>query len=151
MMPADDRKTSQIVQPLLIATAILLGVASGMVGIVREAAEFGPRVGDLVSFDPIRRVAFESSARLTAGRPGSGECMLDIATIQRSGGSLVVERRGASPDRLYQAHWSGLRTSRDTDDCGRDADLMLSSVDLDTLATAAGGFGVDHTSVWRLQ
>ncbi len=63
----------------------------------------------------------------------------------------MVERRGGEPDRLYQAHWSGQRTSGDTTDCGRDADLVLSLIDLDTLATAAGGFGVDHTSVLWLR
>jgi hypothetical protein len=150
-MPADDRKTSQTAQSLLIAAAMLLAVTSGMVGIVRQVGDLGPRVGDLVTFDPLHRVSFDSSAQVTADRPGSGKCMLDIATIQRSGGSLMVERRGAGPDRLYQAHWSGLRTSEDTNDCGRDADLVLSSVDIGTLATAAGGYGVDHRSVLRFR
>lgn len=150
-MPADRRKTSQTAQTLLIVTAMLLAVASGMAGIVRQVAEIGPRVGDLVTFDPLHHVVFESSAQLTARRPGNGECVLNIATIQRSGGSLVVERRSAGADRLYQAHWSGVRTSADPNDCGRDADLVLSSIDLDTLATAAGGFGVDHSSLFRLQ
>jgi hypothetical protein len=150
-MSAHDHKTSQIIQPLLIATTILLGLASGMVGIVRQAAELGPKVGDLVAFDPQHHDAFDSTARLTAKRLQQNTCVLDVATMQKSGGSIVVERRGADPDRLYQAHWSGLRTSEDTNDCGRDADLLLSAVDIGTLATAAGGFGVDRTSVLRLR
>jgi hypothetical protein len=77
--------------------------------------------------------------------------MLDLATMQKSGGSLVLERRGSEPDRLYRAHWSGLRTSQDAEDCGSQADLVLSRTDIDTLATAAGGFGVDHTSVLLLR
>jgi hypothetical protein len=150
-MAVDRRKTSQPPQFVLIMTAMLLAVVSGMVGIVHQVAEFGPRVGDLVTFDPAQRAAFDSTARLTANRLQQVACVLDVATLQKSGGSLVLERRGSEPDRLYRAHWSGLRTSQDADDCGSQADLMLSRNDIDTLATAAGGFGVDHTSVLWLR
>jgi hypothetical protein len=117
-----------------------------MAGIVRQAAELGPNVGDLVAFDPAHPAPFESHVRLTANRPQQAACMLDLATMQQSGGSLVLEGRGNEPDRLYHAHWSGLRTSADAQDCGGEADLLLSRTDIDTLATAAGGFGVDHGS-----
>jgi len=150
-MAADRRKTSQPPQYVLIVAAMLLAVVSGMAGIVQQAAELGPKVGDLVAFDPAHRAPFDSTARLTADRPHQAACVLDVATIQKSGGSLVVERRGSEPDRLYRAHWSGLRTSQDADDCGSQADLVLSRSDIDTLATAAGGFGVDHSSVLFLR
>jgi hypothetical protein len=153
-MAADRRKTSQPPQFVLTLAAMLLAllaVVSGMVGMVHQAAELGPRVGDLVAFDPAHRAAFTSDARLTAFRPQQTACVLDLSTIQKSGGSLVLERRGSGPERLYHAHWSGLRTSRDADDCGSQADLVLSRNDIDTLAAAAGGFGVDHTSVLLLR
>ncbi len=150
-MAADDRKFSQTPQFLLIAAVTVLAVVSGMAGIVHQAVEAGPQVGDLVAFDPAYQVPFESRARLTANRPRQTSCVLDVATMQRSGGSLVLERRGSEPDRLYRAHWSGPRTSNDMADCGRDADLVLSQIDIDTLATAAGGFGVDHSSALRLR
>jgi hypothetical protein len=150
-MAADRRKTSQPPQFVLILAAMLLAVVSGMAGIVHQVAELGPRVGDLVAFDPAYRAAFTSDARLTAHRPKQTACVLDVATIQKSGGSLVLESRGSDPDRLYHAHWSGRRTSQDADDCGSQADLVLSRNDIDTLATAAGGFGVDHTSVLSFQ
>jgi hypothetical protein len=150
-MAADRRRTSQPPQFVLILAAMLLAVVSGMAGIVHQVAELGPRVGDLVAFDPAHRAPFTSDARLTAYRPEQTACVLDVATIQKSGGSLVLESRGSGPDRPYQAHWSGLRTSQDADDCGRQADLVLSRSDIDTLATAAGGFGVNHTSVLSLR
>jgi hypothetical protein len=150
-MAADHRKTSQPLQFLLMAAAILLAVVSGMAGVLRQVADSGPQVGDLVAFDPAHRAPFSSAARLTANRPRQTSCVLDVATMQRSGGSLVVERRGIAPDRLYRAHWSGPRTSEDVDDCGTQADLVLSQNDIDTLATAAGGFGVDHISVLLLR
>jgi hypothetical protein len=150
-MAADRRKDSQTQQLVLFIAAILLAVVSGMVGIVHQAAQLGPNVGDMVAFDPAHRAAFESNARLTANRLQQTACVLDLATMQQSGGSLVLERRGSEPDRLYQAHWSGRHTSQDTQDCGSQADLELSRADVDTLATAAGGFGVDHTSVLLLR
>lgn len=147
-MAADHRKTTgSIPQSLLMATAIMLAVVSGMVGIAHKAAQLGPRVGDVVAFDPAHHAAFDSVARLTADRPRQPSCTLDVAVIQRTGGSLVVEERGIGPDRSYRAHWAGPRTSEDTDDCGTDADVVLSQIDIYTLATAAGGFGVDHASV----
>jgi len=146
-MAADRRKTSQPPQFVLLLAAMLLAVVSGMAGIVHQVAELGPRVGDLVAFDPASPAPFTSDARLTAHRLRQAACVLDVATLQKSGGSLVLERRGSGPDRLYHAHWSGSRTSPDADNCGSQADLVLSRNDIDTLATAAGGFGVEHTSV----
>jgi hypothetical protein len=150
-MAADRRKENHPQQIVLFIAAVLLALVSGMVGIVHQAARLGPTVGDLVTFDPAHRAAFESNARLTANRQRQTACVLDLATMQQSGGSLVLERRSNGPDRLYQAHWSGPRTSEDTQDCGSQADLELSRADVDTLATAAGGFGVDHTSVLLLR
>ena len=150
-MAADRRKSIQPTQFILLTAAMLLAVVSGMAGIIHQAAELGPRVGDLVAFDPEHHAAFDSAARLTANRLQQTACVLDVATMQKSGGSLVLERRGSAPDRLYQAHWSGLRTSQDAEDCGGQADLVLSRSDIDILATAAGGFGVEHTSVLLLR
>jgi hypothetical protein len=150
-MAADHHKSSQLPRTLLVVAAVLLTAVSGMAGIVQKAAELGPQVGDLVAFDPAHPASFESEARLTADRPRQASCVLDVAMLQRTGGSLVVEQRGLGPDRSYRAHWAGLRTSADADDCGTDADLTLSRIDIDTLAAAAGGFGVDHAPVSLLR
>lgn len=150
-MAADRHKTSRPLQFVLLGAAVLLAMGCGMAGIVHQAAEFGPKVGDLVAFDPAHRAAFDSNARLTANRLQQSDCVLDLAIIQKSGGSLVLERRDSEPGHRYSAHWSGPRTSQDADDCGSQADLLLSLSDIDTLATAAGGFGVDHSPVLLLR
>jgi hypothetical protein len=99
-MAADNPKTGSFPQPLLLATAMLLAVVSGMAGIAHKAAGLAPQVGDVVAFDPAHRGPFESDARLTAGRTRQVSCVLDLALIQRSGGSLVLEQRGGNgPDR----------------------------------------------------
>jgi hypothetical protein len=86
----------------------------------------------------------DGAPRVIADRPRRASCVLDVAIIQRDGGSLVVEQRGSGPDRFYHAHWAGPRTSEDTSNCGTGADLVLSQSGINMLATAAGGFGVSH-------
>ena len=93
-MARDNDKTSPVSQSLLLATAMLLAVVSGMAALAHKAAELAPQVGDVVAFDPAHPAPFESVARLTAERTRQPSCVLDVAKIQRSGGSLVLEQRG---------------------------------------------------------
>jgi hypothetical protein len=146
-MSADDRKPNPLPQALLLAVVAILAAVSGVTALAQKVVEFGPQVGDLVAFDPARPAPVDSLARVTANRPRLASCVLDVAIIQRSGGSLVVEQRASGPDRFYRAHWAGARTSDDLGDCGTEADLVLSMIDINALATAAGGFGVNHVSV----
>jgi hypothetical protein len=148
-MEADDQRASHIPRSLLLAIVGVLAVVFAVAAIAREAAQLGPRVGDVVAFEPGHPIPFDSQARLTASRPGQVNCVLDVAMMQRSGGSLMVEQRGGMPDLFYHAHWAGPRTSADSDDCGAEADLVLSQIDINALAAAAGGFGVEHTPVSR--
>lgn len=151
-MDAHDGTSRPKLQSFLLAALVMLTAGCGMVGIAREAEEFGPRVGDIVMFDPAHRAGFDSDARLVALRPGRDDCLVNVEVVRRSGGSFVLEQRDAGPDRLYRAHWSGRRTSEDPgNDCGTDADLVLSQTDLSALAAAAGGFGADHTSIWHFR
>ncbi len=149
-MAAHDRKSTQTPQMLLLAAVTLLAAASGVAGLAREAAEMGPRVGDLLTFNPARAAPFESTARLTADRPGQQSCVLDLSLLQRSGGSLIVEQSGIGPDRLYRLHWAGPRTSDDATNCGSDADLLLPQTDINTIAMASGS-DVDAASTMRLR
>lgn len=150
-MATDDRKTNHTAHPVLVVAVTLLAVVSGTAGIVQKIAQLGPQVGDVVAFDPARPAPFDSIARLAAERPRQTRCVLDVGIMQKSGGSIVVERRGGEPQRLYQAHWAGARTSVDTDNCGSDAVLLLSRIDLNALAAAVGGFGVRHDSLLSMQ
>ncbi len=146
-MAADDQKNKPVPQSLLMATVMVLGVVSGMAALAQKAADIRPQVGDVVAFDPSRPEPVDNSVRLMAGRPRQTSCVLDVATMVRSGGSLIVEQRITGAARIYHAHWAGPRTSGDSLDCGSEADLVLSQVDLNTLAEAAGGFGVTHSPV----
>jgi hypothetical protein len=145
-MASPDRKPGQIAQIVLLATAIVGAAATGAAGLVRQVEVLGPRVGDIVTFDPRRPFPFDSAVRLDVARPPKTDCVLDLGVMQRSGGSLVVEQRTTVPRRLYRAHWAGARTSMDADDCGTDGDVVLSATDINVLATASNGFGMDRAS-----
>jgi hypothetical protein len=143
-MAAPDREPRRFPQILMLSALVGLAAVSGMAALTRQVAEFGPRVGDIVVFNPARPGAPDGPARITADRSGNGTCVLDVSVIQQSGGSLIVEQRGSGADRLYLTHWAGPRTSEDPTDCGKEADLVLSRAAISMLAAAAGGFGVER-------
>jgi len=151
MMAINDHKSHEISQVLLLTTATALAALSGMIGIARQAAGFGPQVGDVVSFDPARPPPFDSDALLTAARPGQSACTLDVAFIQRSGGSFVIERRDDVPNRYYRTHWAGPGTSPDAGDCGTEADLILTQAAMASLAAAVGNRGNDGATASPLR
>ena len=102
---------------------------------------------------PATLVPSISTASFAASRviPTSGtSCILDVPTMQKSGGSLVVESTQSEPGRIFQVHWAGARTSNDRDDCGGSADLLLNSNEIFSLIVAAGGTGVRAPN-WQMQ
>ena len=69
----------------------------GTIGLIHQVGEFGPKVGDIVSFDPLdARSSRDMQARLPAmsadGQPGVA-CVLDVRTMHADGGSVVIEAR----------------------------------------------------------
>jgi hypothetical protein len=149
-MAPHDPKYRQVPQIVMLVAVAMLAAASGVASLARQVAELGPQVGDMVAFNPARPSPFDGTTHLTAVRPNRETCVLDMAVLQRSGGSLVVEERGAGPNRFYRLHWAGPRTSDDATNCGSDADLRLSQTDMNTIAMAASGFGAD-TPTMRLR
>ena len=132
---------------------LVLGVTTiGMVRLAQQAGHWGPGVGDIVSFaapgPALAPAVTFAVARLAAD--GQETCRLDSTTMARGGGSLVVEAAAPGQRDGYRAHWAGGPTSTGADDCGRQAELVLSGSDLGALAAAAGGFGVGHRSMLPL-
>jgi len=130
---------------LLTVVAIALAGMAGTVGLIRQVGELGPKVGDIVTFDPLSSLARDIRARLPAmaadDRPGVA-CVLDVRSMHAYGGSVVIEAREPRRSFPYRVHWIGQHTSNDAADCGPSADLLLNLEDIRTLAVAAGGFGV---------
>ena len=128
----------------------------GTIGLIHEVGEFGPKVGDIVAFDPLDPISRDMHARLAAmpadDKPGVA-CVLDVQAMHASGGSLIIESREPTTSFGYRVHWSGVRSSNDAADCGSSADLRIGIDDVETLAMAAGGYGVPASKqaglIWR--
>ena len=144
-MRVNDTKSPGVGSVLLVIVAVALAGMAGTVGLIRQVGEFGPKVGDIVTFDPLRQIARDVKVRLPAmsadGQPGVA-CVLDARSMHAYGGSVVIEAREPRRNFPYRVHWSGQRSSNDGADCGASADLLLNLEDVQVLALAAGGFGV---------
>ncbi|MBW4093191.1 MAG: hypothetical protein HIU82_19135 [Proteobacteria bacterium] len=132
---------------------LALGVtALSMVRLAQAADHWGPGVGDIVSFATPRpalapQVAFTATR---VGPSGPTTCRLDSSVMAKTRGSLVVESAAPGAQHRYRAHWAGGPTSAGPNDCGSQAELLLTGGDLGSLASAAGGFGVGHRSMMPL-
>jgi len=150
-MRADHGKTSSglLTAALLAIAASLTGVA-GAVKLVQIAANWAPGVGDMISFDPRAVMSEDLQQQTVLARNAERECVLDLDTLHKTGGSLVIEARVPGNSLPYQVHWAGKQSSSDQYDCGTSADLTLDSANLDMLAMAAGGWGPMHQPLIHL-
>ena len=95
-MRANDSKSSGAGTVLLGIVAIALAGMVGTIGLIRQVGELGPKVGDIVAFDPLDPMSRDMHASLPAmpadGQPGVA-CVLDVRAMHASGGSVVIEAR----------------------------------------------------------
>jgi hypothetical protein len=144
----DDDKSTGLVPAALLAVVVALVGLAGAVKMARTVVELGPAVGDIVQFDPHHFMPVDAHTQIAAQRINAGDCVLDLGAIHRGGGSLIVEQRYVNGgDSRYRVHWAGRESAVGSADCGREADLMLGNTNLDLLAMAAGGWGVEHKQV----
>ena len=143
--PTNDRKSRELYTAFTIIVVVIAVNLLLTAGLLRLADRMAPQTGDIIAF-PATRVPSVSTASFAARRAIASEstsCILDVQTMQKSGGSLVVETSQFEPSRVFRVHWAGVRTSRDGDDCGDSADLLLNSNQISALIFAAGGTGVE--------
>jgi hypothetical protein len=143
--PTNDRKSGGLYNALITMVVVIAAGIPLTAGLVWLADRQAPQTGDIIAF-PATRVPSASTASFAARRaiaPDSMSCILDVQTMQKSGGSLVVESTQFEPGRIFQVHWAGGRTSNDRRDCGDSADLLLNSNQISALIFAAGGTGVE--------
>jgi hypothetical protein len=155
-MRVHDTKTSGAGTVLLGIVAVGLAGMVGTIGLIHQVGELGPKVGDIVAFDPLDRMSRDMHARIAAipaaDSPGVA-CVLDVRAMHASGGSVIIEAHEPRAAFAYRVHWSGERSSNDGADCGGSADLLVNIEDVETLAMAAGGYGVPDSkrlgNFWR--
>jgi hypothetical protein len=144
MTPTNNRESGEL-HAMMVALAAL--AVLGLIltaGLVQLANNLAPRIGDIISF-PATKTPSASTASITADPSGvlsRRPCILDVEVMQRLGGSLLIEAVQLKPDRKFQVHWSGVRTSNSSEDCGGSADLLLNNAQIAALVFAAGGRGV---------
>lgn len=142
--PTNERKSGDRYIAFMVIAAAITACILLMLGLAQLASGRAPETGDIIAF-PGTRTPLISATSFTARRAitTSGmSCTLDVQTMQRSGGSLVVEASEFSPSRIFRVHWAGVRTSSNHDDCGSSADLLLNNNQIFALIFAAGGKGV---------
>jgi hypothetical protein len=141
----NETKATGIGTVLLSMAAIALAGTVGTVGLIQQVGDFGPRVGDIVTFDPLDSMSRDMTARIAAipadNRPGVA-CVLDVRAMHNGGGSVIIESRRPMTGYGLRVHWSGARSANDATDCGASAELLVNQEDMEVLAMAAGGFGV---------
>ena len=139
--------------PVLAALGIMVtGCLSTF--LVLQLDEFRPKVGDIVAFKPGSEDTdmwqMTNPAHLVSATGATqAACTLDPNVMADKGGSLIVEGREDADSIEYQVHWAGSRTTQTAGNCGASADLLVSRVDLQRLANAAGGFGVEDKGIVR--
>ncbi len=153
---APDRAVDTTWVPVLtlVATVLLTACLGSMA--MLELEQFGPQVGAIVVFKPgtermdlwhVTASAADDIAPEPTGRAIVRACTLAPSAMAEGGGSLVVEARRMSSPPIYRVHWAGLHTSNGSDNCGREADLVLTRTDLQKLANTAGGFGAGPKTI----
>jgi len=150
---SNEGKISGIGTVLLEMAAIALAGMVGTIGLIRGVGDIGPKVGDIVVFDPLDSMSRDMKARVTAapvgGHPGVA-CILDVRIMHAGGGSLVIESRQPMATTGLRVHWAGARSADGDANCGSSAELLLNQDDIEVLAMAAGGFGVAAAKQLRL-
>ena len=141
---AKDSNSTGVGSVLLSLVAIILAGAVGTIGLVQNVGDLGPKVGDIVSFDPQRKASAGDKAQInaTAAEAPLAGCVLDVRAMPAGGGSVIIEAKQPGDRPRFRVHWSGQHTS-DSRDCGGSAELLLDQDDIEALAMAAGGFGAE--------
>lgn len=150
-MRADHGKNSSgLWSAALLAVIVSLTGVAGAVKLAETAVNLGPGVGDMISFDAQPTKSADFASQTVLARNGDAECMLDLDTLHRSGGSLIIEARTPGKPASYRVHWAGKQSSTGQYNCGRSAELTLDEANLDMLAMAAGGWGPIHQPLIQL-
>jgi hypothetical protein len=140
MLPTNNDESNDLYAVLggvgLVGLVIAVLIAGGM----RLAHEMGPRIGDIVCFDPTGPRSVETSAQITVlSADAVHSCVLDVGVIRASGGSLVIQSTQPEPNPSFGADWAGPLTSDGKTNCGASANLWLNQADIVALKLAAGG------------
>ena len=147
-LPHEDKDRSGLMAAIFGCSLAALVAVGTAVAMVRSADIPMARIGDIVAFN--QPMPANSGAEVVVVRVADDQptrCVLDPAVLAGAGGSLVVEEQDWRDGRTYRVHWAGDRTASGAGNCGASADLAINESDLNTLAIAAGGYGVTNKTI----
>lgn len=97
----------------------------------------GLAVGDMISFRAAPHPVLQGMPRLVVETADGESCAIDLAVLQRAGGSLLIEGRAPRAEKGFVVHWVGRRTAADDRDCGAERILIVDRQQLDVMGLAA--------------
>ncbi len=140
MAQTRDDKSSDLFIVLAKLCVLAIFATMSVVVVIRVVDHYRPRVGDIISFYPIKPVPPDTETRLDVAPAGTSmarPCILDVRSMRMSGGSLIIEAIRADSQFPYRVHWSGGPTSDVRTSCGTSAEVMLSPEEFAALKMAA--------------
>jgi hypothetical protein len=137
MAQTNDHKSNDPFVTLATLSVVAMIAATSVLGMLRLVDHFRPRVGDIIAFDASKQVSSDPEPRIAVSLPSATTCILDVHTMRKSNGSLIIEARGSDPTVRYHVHWAGGPTSAPDTNCGASANLSLSEVQFTSLKLAA--------------
>lgn len=150
MNPGDwkPHQANDGVMSAVMASCVLVAALVGSLEIMTIMNIFheGPSVGDMVTFRPAHTGIDQDPMKvaLDAAPADHRSCVLSPDVMRADGGSLVVEQRISPPAKaLYRVHWAGTHTAPGAQDCGGEANLVMSANDLRALASSTGELAPD--------
>lgn len=117
MTPTNDRKSVEPYTAFMVMVVVITAGVLLMAGLLRLADRRAAQIGDIIAFPAtrvpsVRTVSFAARRGIVAD---SVSCILDVQTMQKSGGSMVVETSQFEPGRIFRVHWAGVRTAHGSD------------------------------------
>jgi hypothetical protein len=137
MAQTNDHKSNDPFVTMATLGVIAMIAATSVLGMLRLADRFRPQVGDIVTFNAGKKVSPDSEPRIAVILPSAASCILDVRTMRKSNGSLIIEATASDPTVSYHVHWAGGPTSATETSCGVSANLSLSEVQFISLKIAA--------------
>jgi hypothetical protein len=135
-----DDKSSDLLIALARLCVLAIIAMMSVVVMLRVVDHFRPRVGDMISFYPIKPSPPDTETKLEVSPAESSSatpCTLDVRAMRMSGGSLIIEAMRADSRFPYRVHWAGGPTSDAQTSCGTSVEVMLSPEEIGVLKMAA--------------
>lgn len=128
----------------LTAGVVLVCLVLGLMcaGLLQLVKALEPKLGEIIAFNDSGPTGVLMQERMIVRKlvdPVAKYCVLDPPIMRASGGSIVIEALQLRPQPIYTVHWAGFHTSAGTEDCGAEADLMLSRIQMVKMISEGNG------------